>query len=222
MTADSEYVLEGLEGPAEILVDRWGVPHVYASSLYDAFRLQGFNAARDRLWQLDFWRRRGLGLLAEVFGPSLLERDRATRLFVYRGDMHSEWLAYGSDTKRVATAYVEGVNSYIRLALADPRLLPFEFRELGYQPAQWAPEDVARVRSNGLYYNLDQEVARALVLRHYGPEVEELRRKRQPPVEQEERSRCRRPTPPRRMPIPSRPPTSRPDRTPPFDGWTGS
>jgi penicillin G amidase len=183
MTADAEYTLDGLEGPAEILVDRWGVPHLYASSLYDVFRLQGFNAARDRLWQLDFWRRRGLGLLAEVFGPSMLERDRATRLFVYRGDMHSEWLAYGSDTKRVATAYVEGVNSYIRLALADRRLLPFEFRELGYEPALWAPEDVARVRSNGLYYNLDQEVARALVLRHYGPEVEELRRKRQPPVD---------------------------------------
>ena len=183
MTADAEYVLEGLEGPAEILVDRWGVPHVYASSLYDAFRLQGFNAARDRLWQLDFWRRRGLGLLAEVFGPSLVERDRATRLFVYRGDMHAEWLAYGSDTKRVATAYVEGVNSYVRLAVADPELLPFEFRELGYEPVLWAPEDVARIRSNGLYYNLDQEVARALVLRHYGPEVEELRRKRQPPVD---------------------------------------
>ena len=183
MTADAEYVLEGLEGPAEILVDRWGVPHVYASSSYDAFRVQGFNAARDRLWQLDFWRRRGLGLLAEVFGPSLVERDRATRLFVYRGDMHAEWLAYGSDTKRVATAYVEGVNSYVRLAVADPELLPFEFRELGYEPALWAPEDVARIRSNGLYYNLDQEVARALVLRHYGPEVEELRRRRQPPVD---------------------------------------
>ena len=80
MTADAEYVLEGLEGPAEILVDRWGVPHMYASTLYDVFRVQGFNAARDRLWQLDFWRRRGLGLLAEVFGPSMVERDRACEL----------------------------------------------------------------------------------------------------------------------------------------------
>jgi penicillin G amidase len=103
-------------------VDRWGVPHLYASSLYDAFRVQGFNAARDRLWQLDFWRRRGLGLLAEAFGPSLAQRDRASRLFVYRGDMHAEWLAYGSDTKRVATAFVDGVNAYVRLALDDRRM----------------------------------------------------------------------------------------------------
>jgi penicillin amidase len=182
VTADAEYVLEGLEGPAEILVDRWGVPHMYASTLYDVFRVQGFNAARDRLWQLDFWRRRGLGLLAEVFGPSMVERDRASRLFYYRGDMQPEWLSYGSDTKRVATAFVEGVNAFIRLALQDRELLPLEFRQLGYEPALWAAEDFARIRSNGLYYNLDSEVARALILRDHDPRVEELRRRREPPV----------------------------------------
>jgi penicillin G amidase len=181
MTSD-EVVLDGLEEPAEILIDRWGVPHVYAGTLDDVFRVQGFNAARDRLWQMDFWRRRGLGRLAEAFGPTLAEVDRASRLFVYRGDMHAEWLAYGSDTKRVATAYVEGVNAFVRMALDDPALLPEEFKLLGYLPALWDPEDVARIRSNGLYYNLDQEVARALVLRDFPPEVEELRRRRQPPV----------------------------------------
>jgi len=183
VTADAEYELPGLEGPAEILIDRWGIPHMYASTLYDVFRVQGFNAARDRLWQLDFWRRRGLGLLAEVFGPSMVERDRASRLFSYRGNMHPEWLSYGSDTKRVASAFVDGVNAYIRLVLRDRQRLPLEFRELGYEPAFWAPEDFARIRSNGLYYNLDSEVARALVLRDHDPRVEDLRRRREPPVE---------------------------------------
>ena len=183
MAVDAEYELPGLEGPAEILIDRWGVPHMYASTLYDVFRVQGFNAARDRLWQLDFWRRRGLGLLAEVFGPSMVERDRASRLFSYRGDMHPEWLSYGSDTKRVASAFVDGVNAYIRLVLRNRELLPLEFRELGYEPALWAPEDFARIRSNGLYYNLDSEVARALILRDHDPRVEDLRRRREPPVD---------------------------------------
>jgi penicillin amidase len=183
VTTDAEYELPGLEGPAEILIDRWGVPHMYASTLYDVFRVQGFNAARDRLWQLDFWRRRGLGLLAEVFGPSMVERDRASRLFHYRGDMHPEWLSYGSDTKRVASAFVDGVNAYIRLVLRDRELLPLEFRELGYEPAFWAPEDFTRIRSNGLYYNLDSEVTRALILRDHDPRVEDLRRRREPPVD---------------------------------------
>lgn len=174
------HVVPGLTGPAEILVDRWGVPHIYASTRYDAFLVQGFNAARDRLWQIDFWRRRGLGLLAEVLGPAYVEHDRAARLFLYRGDMHGEWLAYGSDTKRVCTAFVTGVNAYVRLVRDEPALLPPEFRDLAYEPAFWSPEDVARIRCHGLFRNLRYEVARALVLRDFGPEVEELWRRRDP------------------------------------------
>ena len=93
MDTERSYDVEGLEGPVDILVDRWGVPHVYASSTDDAFFAQGFNAARDRLWQIDLWRRRGLGLLSEAFGPSFVEKDRASRLFLYRGEMRREWLS---------------------------------------------------------------------------------------------------------------------------------
>ena len=76
--------LPNLHQPAEILIDHWGVPHIYAKDEADLFFVQGFNAARDRLFQIDLWRRRGLGQLAEVFGPAFLEQDKATRLFVYR------------------------------------------------------------------------------------------------------------------------------------------
>jgi penicillin amidase len=173
-------VVRGLSSPVEILVDRWGVPHIYASSSHDAFFAQGFNAARDRLWQIDLWRRRGLGRLAEVFGPDFVKRDRAARLFLYRGDMRPEWLAYGSDTKRVATSFVAGVNAYVELVRSSPELLPPEFVQHDYLPAYWEAEDVARIRSHGLFQNLREEVARARTLRDYGPSVEELRKVREP------------------------------------------
>ena len=67
----ASYALPGLSAPGEILVDRWGIPHIYAASQPDAFLLQGFNAARDRLWQIDLWRRRGLGRLSAALGPVL-------------------------------------------------------------------------------------------------------------------------------------------------------
>src|SRR5271165_84765 len=95
----------GLRQPAEILVDRWGVPHIFAANNDDAFFAQGFNAARDRLFQIDLWRRRGLGRLAEVLGPAYVERDQAARLFLYRGDMDREWAAYGPDAQAIATAF---------------------------------------------------------------------------------------------------------------------
>jgi penicillin G amidase len=170
----------GLRAPAEILTDPWGIPHIYASSTHDAFWAQGFQVARDRLWQIDTWRRRGLGLLGQVWGEQYAEQDRAARLFLFRGDMHAEWLAYASDTKQIATAFTDGINAYVTLTREDPSRLPLEFRELAYEPAFWAPADVARIRSHGLFHNVAHEVARALILRDFGPAAEQLRRRREP------------------------------------------
>lgn len=153
--------VSGLEGPATIRIDMFGVPHITASSHYDAFFVQGFNAARDRLWQIDLWRRRGLGLLSEVFGEAYVEQDRAARLFLYRGDMYREWLAYGNDAKKVTEAFVAGINAWIDLTRKEPARLPPEFTILDYQPAHWQPEDVVRIRSHGLLRNVVQEVQRA-------------------------------------------------------------
>lgn len=172
--------MTGLQAPAEILTDPWGIPHICASSTHDAFWTQGFQVARDRLWQIDTWRRRGLGLLAQVWGAAYAEQDRAARLFLYRGDMHAEWLAYASDTKDIAAAFTAGINAYVTLTRQDPSRLPLEFRELGYEPAFWAPSEVARIRSHGLFHNVAHEVARALMLRDFGPAAEELRRRREP------------------------------------------
>ena len=176
-----EYALGGLDHDVEVLVDRWGVPHIYAQSRMDAYTAQGFQAARDRLFQIDLWRRRGLGLLSEVLGPGHVAQDRATRLFLYRGDMRTEWLSYSTEAKDIVTAFVTGVNAFVDWAIQDPaRRLPPEFSELGYQPAHWAPEDVVRIRTHGLLYNVEQELARALTVRDLGPEAEELRSVREP------------------------------------------
>lgn len=137
--AANSFEIPGLTGPVEILVDRWGVPHLYADSQDDLFLAQGFNAARDRLFQLDLWRRRGLGLLSEVFGGQYVEHDRAARLFLYRGDMVEEWSAYGEDTERITTAFVNGINAYVSLCRSDPSRLPPEFATLGHEPAYWDP-----------------------------------------------------------------------------------
>src|SRR5215475_9065795 len=101
--------VKGLEAPAEIVIDHWGIPHIFAGSARDAYFLQGYNAARDRLWQIDLWRKRGLGLLAKSFGPAYVDQDRAARLFLYRGDMAKEWAAYSGDAHGIVEAWVEGV-----------------------------------------------------------------------------------------------------------------
>lgn len=161
MQAPSRIVLPGLEKPATVLIDQWGVPHIYANAFYDAFCVQGFMAARDRLWQIDLWRKRGLGEMAKDFGPAYVEGDRMARAVLFRGDMYREWLAYGSDAKRVAEAFVAGVNAYVAQTEAKPELLPEEFRLLGYKSARWQAEDVVRIRHHGLTLNFTGEIARA-------------------------------------------------------------
>lgn len=165
------YQVAGLEQSASIRVDTWGVPHIQAQTHYDAFFVQGFNAARDRLWQIDLWRRRGLGQLAAVFGPEYVAQDEAARLFLYRGDMYREWLAYGSDAKRIATAFTAGINAYLDQIKQQPQLLPPEFKLLNYQPARWSADDVVRIRSNGLWRNVTTEVRRAQIACQLGLEL---------------------------------------------------
>lgn len=181
--AMSEFAVPGLKESVEIIVDRDGVPHIYADNSDDAYFAQGFNIARDRLWQVDFWRRRGLGQLAEVLGDDFIETDRSARLFLFRGSMYDEWTSYGLNAKRICSSFVAGINAYIDLTRNDPTLLPPEFGALGYQPGHWTPADVVRIRNQGVYLNAGEELVRALTLRDFGPDVERLRRKPEPDTE---------------------------------------
>lgn len=157
----SRVMVKGLKAKAEVLVDRWGVPHLYASTPADAFLAQGWNAARDRLWQIDMWRRSGLGELAAVLGETYVAKDRAARLFSYRGDMRKEWVAYGPEAQRNTEAFVAGINAFVAAARANPKLMPPEFGLAGYQPAFWKTDDVARVRNHTIAFNARLQVGRA-------------------------------------------------------------
>ncbi|PWW59607.1 penicillin acylase family protein [Actinokineospora spheciospongiae] len=170
----------GLDRPVEVVTDRWGVPHVYAASAADAYLAQGFAVAADRLFQLDLGRRRGLGTLAEVLGPAHAERDRAARLFLYRGDMAREWAAYGPEAKTAATRFAAGINAYIDWVERNPAALPPEFGLLGHRPARWSAEDVVRIRTHALTQNLSSEVTRARVACAAGVRADRVRLRLQP------------------------------------------
>lgn len=169
---DGEIKIPGLKEPVEVLRDRWGVPHIYAKSADDLFFAQGFVAAQDRLFQIDLWRRVGVGETAEVVGKEGLEADRFARLLKYRGDPDAEWAGYAPDARRIATAFTRGINAYID-HVGDR--LPIEFRLLGTRPKKWRPEDcLGRMSGIVMSRNFQSEVARAELIRAVG--VEKARR----------------------------------------------
>lgn len=179
----TDYTLTGLSAPATLKIDRWGLAHIRTENLHDLFFAQGFNAARDRLWQIDLWRKRGLGLLAADFGPGYLMQDRAARLFLYRGDIAPEWAAYGEDAEMICTAFANGINAAVDLVLAGQMPMPEEFITLGTKPARWHPEDVVRIRTHCLTRNAGSELARAQVLALADPDTDLLRAPLNPPVD---------------------------------------
>ena len=164
------YSLGELAQEVEILRDKWGVSHIYARTMEDLFFAQGFNAARDRLWQLDLWRRQGEGKLAEAFGKRFLEQDKAARLFLYRGDLDKEFASYHPEGKKILNAFAKGINAYIHLARANPDLLPMEFKLTGATPGYWSPESCL-VRIFGLTRNVGREVYFARLVHLMGAEA---------------------------------------------------
>src|SRR5579884_3506440 len=172
--------LDGLAKPVEVLRDTWGVPHIFAQSAADLFFAQGFVAAQDRLFQMEIWRRAGAGELAEILGPSYVERDRFARLLRFRGDMEQEWSSYSPDARELTTAFVRGVNAYIE---KQGDRLPIEFQLLGVKPGMWKPEDcLLRLAGLLMCRNAVSEITRARLISKVGPELAAALEPPDPPV----------------------------------------
>ena len=159
----------GLKEPVEIIIDRWGIPHIYAANDIDLFFAQGFNAARDRLFQVEIWRRRATGTMAELFGPRAVRSDHSARLFSFRGDLQEELRRFSDRGVELFDAFVRGINAYVAHTEAYPELLPIEFRVLDFRPSRWTPEVVIS-RHNGLFRNAGDEVRNAQLLGKLTPE----------------------------------------------------
>jgi penicillin G amidase len=165
--SEEKLTVAGLAQPVEILRDQWGISHIYARNEHDLFLAQGFCAARDRLFQLEVWRRQATGTLAEILGPRALLPDVGARLLRFRGDMKTELSHYHPRGNEIVTDFVTGINAFIELTEREPKRLPLEFRLLGIKPGKWTPEVVVS-RHNGLFRNATQEVQYAQLVNLVG------------------------------------------------------
>ncbi len=161
--------LPGLSKPVEIIKDRWGISHIYAETEHDLFFAQGFSAARDRLFQLELWRRQSTGTVAEILGRRELRRDIGTRLFKFRGNLTRELNHYHPRGETIIRAFVQGINAYIAETEDNPDLLPIEFRLLGIKPGRWTPAVVIS-RHQGLLGNIGSELNYGRAVWRLGPE----------------------------------------------------
>jgi penicillin amidase len=168
--------LPGLSQSVEVIRDSSGVPHIYANSPEDLFEAQGFVAAQDRFYEMDFRRHVAAGRLSELFGEAQVSTDAYVRTLGWRRTAEQELRLLSSSTRRYLDAYAAGVNSYLRGR--SPAELSLEYRLLGIQGLRTAPEEWTaadslswlKVMAWELGSNLDLEATRAQLSATLGPD----------------------------------------------------
>jgi penicillin amidase len=154
----------GVHAAVRIDRDRFGIPSIHAASDEDLFFGLGYAMAQDRLFQLDFLRRKGAGRLSEILGAegkdldylwrliglgSILEWDILARTVGLRRIAECEWHTLPPETQQTLTAFSNGVNALMH----DSRdSLPIEFDLLDYRPEPWTPIDSLTIESEFRWY----------------------------------------------------------------------
>lgn len=169
---DGQFTYPGLGAPVEVLVDEYGVPAVYARDEEDVFFAAGVLHARDRLWQMELYRRVTLGRLSEVLGDDSVDIDKRFLTLGLRDAARAEWERAPTQVRTALERYAAGVNGYMA-SLTERRKRPLEFQMLGFMPAPWEPLDslaVGRLLAWRLAENHQAELVRAAVAAKFGAE----------------------------------------------------
>ena len=135
---DGTVALTGLKAPVEIVRDRYGVPHIHASSVEDAQFGLGFAHAQDRLWQMEMNRRIGSGRLSEALGAATLDADKFLRTLGVRRAAEATLKSLSPEARAQLDAYAAGVNAFLAQRSGP---LPPEFLLTGIKPEPWDSAD---------------------------------------------------------------------------------
>ena len=129
--------------------DEHGIPHIVANNDSDLFVAFGYAMAQDRLFQLDYLRRKSAGRLAEVLGEEGLAYDLLVRTIGLPRIAAAEWERLPEQTQTKLTSFTAGINAVIEQSASN---LPIEFDLLGYQPEPWTEVDCLTIESEFRWY----------------------------------------------------------------------
>jgi penicillin amidase len=148
----------------QIQRNSWGIPSIQADNDEDLFFGFGYAMGQDRLFQLDFLRRKGAGRLSEILGPdgseldylwrfaglrNVLEWDLLARTVGIRRIAEREWTELPEETRILMRAFSAGVNAIIE---GSRDRLPIEFDLLDYRPEPWTPIDCLTIEGEARWY----------------------------------------------------------------------
>ncbi|MDC3952346.1 penicillin acylase family protein [Polyangium jinanense] len=167
--------IDNLAAPVDVVRDKDGRPHIFASSFEDAVRVQGYLVAQDRHLQIEFYRRVSEGRLAEILADadaSVIDNDIVFRSLGLHRVAKKQYEVLGPEEKALVDAFADGVSQHFR-ALRN--------REAGLPAAAFlVPVDaftdftgvdalaIARLQSYLLSHSADGELADTISIQTIG------------------------------------------------------
>ncbi len=158
--------VHGLREPVEIVRDRWGVPHVAAAGVADAYFTQGYLVGQERLFQIDITFRAATGRLSALLGDLLLPLDRFARTVGWNRAGRRIAETWDDLSHEIAGAWIAGLLA----AVEGMEATPVEYAILETEPeiptgedAKAAIASAAVLMSWTLCNNFDGELLRLAI-----------------------------------------------------------
>jgi len=149
-----DFTFSGLSGTVTVTEDQYGIPTIAGDSELDVAFVQGYIHARDRFFQMDYFRKLAVGRLAELVGSAALSTDVQLRTLGLGRAALTTWQAVDADTKGMLQAYANGVNSWLANNPLPPEYLGLELTKVD----PWNPLDsfsYMKLIAFGLSFDLD-------------------------------------------------------------------
>ena len=122
----------------QIWDDEQGISHASAPDELSGVACMGYLHARDRLWQMDYFRKAVQGRRAEFFGKDWIQSDFVLRLLGLDEKAKALFQEMPDSLRKLLISYTHGVNLGLEQSLKKG---VYEFDEFSYLPEPWRPED---------------------------------------------------------------------------------
>lgn len=122
--------------------DSQGIAHVHAEDELAAIACAGWVQAKDRGFQMDYFRRMAEGRSAEVLGKDMIRSDFIMRLVGLREHADALYEKMNPEERERWDAFAVGANhGFASAREVGNGYEGYEFRELGYHPRPWSGRD---------------------------------------------------------------------------------
>lgn len=148
----NQFATDSVYSDVNLYRNNFGIPHIIAQTDNDMFFMLGFTEAQDRLWQIDYLRRKAKGETAEIFGESEIPYDKFIKSLELDNLAHRTWNSMSRESRSSLISFTNGINFYLS---KYSKKLPFEFGYLEYSPKKWLPTDCIAIFK---YFSLQMSV----------------------------------------------------------------